>query len=148
MSEALRDLEHTCSNLWSEPLFHLSLNSKELFHSNLLAWFIETYPNEAGLVFGRWVSRQGGVDGPRVQRVRAHLDLAVELPGLNPFVIENKVFSPPDEEQLGVYAPGSLAGLEALTLLLLSLNDPGWPGGSSRRWRPADCPRASASGWP
>jgi hypothetical protein len=52
--------------------------------------------------------------------------LAVELPGLAPFVVENKVFAPPDEAQLDVYAAGPLAGLAEPTLLLLSLGRPMW----------------------
>ena len=99
-----------CSELQAEPLFHLSMQSKELFHSNLLAWLCEAHPAIATSVFATWIP-EGDTDIVRVLRERTNLDLAVELPGLRPFVIENKVFSPPDERQLDDYAGGKLAGL-------------------------------------
>lgn len=37
------------NELKKSVLFNLSLGSKELFHSNFLAWFIELFP-EKGLV--------------------------------------------------------------------------------------------------
>ena len=36
------------------PLFNLSLASKELFHSNFLAWLCEAYPNQVGRLFARF----------------------------------------------------------------------------------------------
>lgn len=115
-----------CAALTGEPLFHLSLHSKELFHSNLLGWLCETHPDAATCVFARWVPVRPGTTAVRVQRERGHLDLAVELPGLAPFVMENKVFAPPDDAQLDDYAAGTLAGLAEPTLLLLSLGRPMW----------------------
>jgi hypothetical protein len=115
-----------CASLAAEPLFHLSLHSKELFHSNLIAWFCEAHPDAARAVFGRWVPERVDATTLRVQRERGHLDLAVELPGLAPFVVENKVFAPPIDAQLDDYAAGDLAGLAEPTLLLLSLGRPLW----------------------
>lgn len=121
-----------CGALAAEPLFHLSLHSKELFHSNLVGWFCETHPDAASRVFRRWVPSRTGAATVVVQRERGHLDLAVELPGLAPFVIENKVFAPPDDSQLDAYAAGRLAGLTDPTLLLLSLGRPAWDGDAYR----------------
>ena len=115
-----------CTELWEEPLFHLSLNSKELFHSNLLAWFIETYPQEASAALSPWTKPSEEISRALVLREQSHLDLAIALPGLHPLVIENKVFSPPDDDQLDRYAAGSLAGFEDPSLLLLSLMEPSW----------------------
>lgn len=135
-TDGLREL---CAELDAEPLLHLSLQSKELFHSNWLAWLCERHEDVAVAVFSTWVPPRDQ-SARRVQRERSQLDLAVELPGLAPFVIENKVFSPPDDEQLDRYAAGTLAGLDRPELLLLSLGAPTWAPGvhetpSGLRWR-------------
>lgn len=134
------DVHALCAALAREPLFHLSLQSKELFHSNFVGWLCESHPEIGAAVFGRWVSPRPGSTTLRVQRERSHLDLAIELPGLTPFVLENKVFAPPDESQLDDYAAGKLAGLTTPELLLLSLGRPGWADGtyvcaSGELWR-------------
>ncbi len=134
------DIHALCAALGSEPLFHLSLQSKELFHSNFVGWLCESHPQVGADVFGRWVSRRPEATTLRVQRERSHLDLAIELPGLTPFVLENKVFAPPDESQLDNYAAGKLAGLARPELLLLSLGRPRWDDGtyecaSGELWR-------------
>lgn len=128
-SSRLVDLQTVCRSLQDEPLFHLSLHSKELFHSNFLAWLFETHPRAsaeamAGIVPRRDTSTHG------IQREKNHLDLAVELPGLAPFVVENKVFAPPDEAQLERYTAGVLAGLDDPELILLSLGSPDWLDGT------------------
>lgn len=128
----LPDAASLCEALQSEPLFHLSLHAKELFHSNLLAWLCETHPVAATNTFERWVLPRHGTEVVRVQREKGNLDLTVELPGLTSFVLENKVFSPPDEQQLDDYAAGPLGGLVDPTLLLLSLGRPAWEGGTHR----------------
>lgn len=129
-----------CEALRSEPLLYLSLHSKELFHSNFLAWLCEAHPVAATHAFAHWVPLRDGTEVVSVQRERSHLDLTVKLPGLAPFVIENKVFSPPDEQQLDNYAAGPLGGLVDPTLLLLSLGPPAWDEGAYRtptgqQWR-------------
>jgi len=114
-----------CDRLAVEPVFHMSLHSKELFHSNVLAWFCEAFPHEAHVVFSRWVpARETSIH--KVQREHQHLDLVVEIPGLSPVIIENKVFSPPDDEQLDRYSSGALTGLDDPSCVLLSLGDPNW----------------------
>ena len=121
-------LHVTCEALRSNPVFHLSLHSKELFHSNFLAWFCEEYPRNASRVFGEWVPVRE-TTSHLVERELRDLDLVIELPGLAPFVIENKVFSPPDEAQLQRYSSAEkIASLVDPTLILLSLGSPNWIG--------------------
>jgi len=108
-----------------EPVFHMSLHSKELFHSNVIAWFCEAFPAQAYEVLSRWVPSRN-TDVHRVQREHQHLDLVIEIPGLAPVVIENKVFSPPDDEQLNRYSSGYLKKMDDPSLILLSLGNPNW----------------------
>src|SRR4051812_13417545 len=124
------------------PLFHLSLGSRELFHSNLIAWMTRfPVPFQHALrdvlepASDQWEER-------RVRREAKQLDLVIELPGHRPLIIENKVFSLPDTAQLEKYAVNnipSLLGDRAVTRVLLSLVDPGWPEGvfgpPSLQWR-------------
>jgi hypothetical protein len=110
------EVSHLCAALSNEPLFHLSLHSKELFHSNFLAWFGENYPSEASEAFSAWVPKRVGQSAVRVQREADHLDLAIELPGLAPFVVDNKVFAPPDEAQLDLHASGPMGGLDQIDM--------------------------------
>lgn len=124
------DVAAYCDSLSRQPLFHLSLHSKELFHSNFLGWLCEAYPGATASALGPWVPQRPSATRTKVQRERAHLDLAVELPGLAPFIVEAKVFSPPDESQLERYAVGTLAGLTEPSLFLLSLAAPAWPHGT------------------
>lgn len=114
-----------CDALKGESVFQLSLHSKELFHSNVIAWFCETFPVEATRVLAHWVPERN-TSVHRIQRERKNLDLVIELPGLAPVIIENKVFSPPDEQQLDEYATKDLKELDDSTLILLSLGAPTW----------------------
>lgn len=116
-----------CDKLNAEPLLQMSLHSKELFHSNVLAWFCERYPREALVALRRWVPERDS-DTHRIQREKLNLDLAIEIPGLAPVIIENKVFSPPDESQLERYADKirRQKDLREPTFLLLSLTNPNW----------------------
>jgi hypothetical protein len=125
-----KGIQAICDKLAHEPVFQMSLNSKELFHSNMLAWFCESYPDLAREVFSQWVpSRE--TTRHQIKREKNNLDVVIELPGLAPVVIENKVFSPPDEEQLNRYSQKKIVEqLENPTLILLSLENPKWEGNS------------------
>lgn len=117
-----------CARLDDEPMLHLSLHSKELFHSNILGWLFEKFPNEAAVVLeGLTPGRSKSGHAAAVRREYRYLDLVVELPGFAPTVIENKVFSLPDVEQLKRYADSALEGFDDPTLILLSFTSPGWP---------------------
>ncbi len=119
-----------CAALEKEPLFHMSLGSKELFHSNFLAWFADCFPEHAAAVFRPWTVPMAEAQAGRSELEPAHLDLVLHLPGLAPIAVENKVFSFPSEEQLDRYAEGALARREAwgttYARVLLSLMSPGW----------------------
>lgn len=122
-----KTVQTTCDKLSAEPLLQMSLHSKELFHSNVLAWFCERYPQEAHVALRNWAPKRDS-DIHRIQREKLNLDLVIELPGLAPVVIENKVFSPPDESQLERYAEKvrRKKDLREPTFLLLSLTNPNW----------------------
>ena len=111
------------------PLFHFSLNSKELFHSNFLAWYFDRYPSLARHVFTRWSPLQPGAPAQKCLREYKNLDLVVQPAGLAPVVVENKVLSLPDTTQLEEYAQEKIGNFEKPTLLLLSVAAPGWSEG-------------------
>jgi hypothetical protein len=119
-----------CEALEKEPLFHISLGSKELFHSNFLAWFADCFPDLAASVFRPWAVPMVGTQASPSERESGHLDLILHLPDLAPIAIENKVFSVPSEEQLDHHAEDTLAKREAegtsYARVLLSLMSPGW----------------------
>jgi hypothetical protein len=114
-----------CDALKGESIFQLSLHSKELFHSNVIAWFCEAFPVEAVRVVAHWVPERD-TSVHRIQREHKNLDLVIELPGLAPVILENKVFSPPDEQQLDDYAKKKLPEIIDPTRILLSLGAPNW----------------------
>ena len=103
---------------------------RELFHSNFLAWFFDTLPDLADAVF-----RDLTIDDPastatrrRVERERENLDLVLRWPGAAPLVIENKVFSLPEKDQLDEYREKTArwAGAPAQHVLL-SMSPPQQP---------------------
>jgi hypothetical protein len=117
------------AELVSEPLYHASRGSKELFHSDLLAWMARTFPDVAARVFAPWLVPSADRREHRVRREFHRLDLLIELPGFRPLVIENKTFALPDEEQLRRYTEEAVRVLDKPSFLLLGLCDPGWPSG-------------------
>jgi hypothetical protein len=126
--------------LQAEPLWHASMGSKELFHSNMLAWMVHQFPESARQVFQPWLVPADRSSKNRVQREHRHLDLIVEFAGSEALVIENKTFSMPDTAQLEQYSNENARKLPGTpTLLLLSLVDPGWPAGAfdcgEQTWR-------------
>lgn len=126
-----------CEELRVDALHNLSLGSKELFHSNFLAWFAQGYPEAAAEVFRAWVEPGDHGPGPTAERERAHLDLVLRLPHLRLIVVENKVWSLPDDTQLARYSAGPVKklakelakeGADPPTPILLSLSPPEWDG--------------------
>lgn len=133
------ELVDLCASVGSGVVHHLSLHSKELFHSNMIGWLAERYPVEATRVFADY-AEPGSSTGPTVQREHLNLDLVLRLPGCQPMVIENKVWSLPDDTQLLRYSENQLLKLEGpVTAVLLSLTPPMWEGGEAEfggvRWR-------------
>ncbi len=122
-----------CEELRVDALHNLSLGSKELFHSNFLAWFAQGYPQDAAEVFAEWVEPGDPGPGPTAERERANLDLVLRLPHLRLIVVENKVWSLPDDTQLARYAAGPVKKLAKKLAddpapILLSLSPPAWDG--------------------
>jgi hypothetical protein len=123
------DLGSACAELGIDPLHHLSLGSKELFHSNFLAWLAERYPRQLAGAFSEVIGEGESSSGPIVERERAHLDLLLRLPGLRSAVVENKVWSLPDDTQLERYTSGAASKVgPSPALILLSLSKPLWDG--------------------
>ncbi len=115
------------TRVMAEPLTHMLLGHRELCHSNLLAWFFESQADRADRVFGALARPAAGTGAARgVRREKDHLDLMLTWPDRETVVIENKVFSLPDEEQLARYGEKVASGGRA-ALYLLSLIDPSWP---------------------
>ena len=71
--------------------------------------------------------------GKVAEREYAHLDLILRLPNLHLVVVENKVWSLPDDAQLEAYAadPIRLLGTDTAQILL-SLTPPAWQDSGSR----------------
>lgn len=114
----------TCE-LSRDPLFAMSLGSKELFHSNLLAWFAEHHAGVSTALTG-W-------DGPiKVCREKLHTDILITSAGRPPLVIENKMFSLPDRGQLDRIAEKFVG--QQPELVLLSLSAPAWQLESPWQW--------------
>lgn len=117
----------------SDPLARIMHGSRELFHSNLLAWLIELFPDEMGRALNRLVPPESGPATmpeivPPVRREWMNLDLVVNWDNAESMVIENKIFSLPTTEQLDRYAKKIAAAQKSsgTRAVLLSLSDPRW----------------------
>ncbi|WP_369225443.1 PD-(D/E)XK nuclease family protein [Streptomyces sp. R39] len=131
LDDSFARLATLVESLTGDVVFAMSRGSKELFHSDTLAWYLDRHPVAGEALLDAWqVPRTGQAREARVRREWRNLDLVVEYPGRTPLVIENKVFSLPDTGQLNAYAAGRLHGLDHPALVLLSLVAPGWPDGS------------------
>ena len=117
--------EHV-SSLAGSAMFNFSLASKELFHSNFLAWLCELYPSLVGPIFARFtMGACPSCDKLKVLRERRNFDLTIKFPNGESLIVENKVKSIPSEEQLKEYSD-KVAGKEKehTGFLLLSLTRP------------------------
>jgi hypothetical protein len=129
-----------CAELEHDALHNLSLGGKELFHSDFLAWFAQSYPEEAARVLSGYAKPGDPGPGKVAEREHVHLDLILRLPHLQLIVIENKVWSVPDDAQLASFAAGPIPRLGTdPAQILLSLTPPAWvePGPrvlGGRRW--------------
>ena len=70
----------------------MSLGSMELFHSNLLGWFIAGFPAVAEAITGSGAPVE-------VRRENQNTDLLIRSREAPPLVIENKVFALADLDQ-------------------------------------------------
>jgi hypothetical protein len=116
--------EEYVRSLRASPLFHLSLASKELFHSNFLAWLCETYPTLVGPLFARFTNAPNAAcEQLTVHREQRNTDLTIEFPNGETLVVENKVKSIATMEQLQRYS-GQQRDRKRTSFLLLSLIRP------------------------
>lgn len=128
--ESYAGLASDVTSLSNDLVFAMSRGSKELFHSDVLAWFLEHHPVLQTALLDAWqvpVTDASREPESRVRREWMNLDLVLQHTGRRPLVIENKVFALPDTDQLDTYAAGKLHQLDGPFLVLLSLTDPGWP---------------------
>ena len=104
MSTAPRSIHSIAAALDEEPLARIMFGQRELFHSNLLAWFYEKLPVPADRVFDD-LSPAADVGHPRAaEREQDHIDLVLWRPDRQPIALENKVFALPDMAQLDRYS--------------------------------------------
>ena len=73
------NLSKLCQHLRQKPLLHLSLGSKELSHSNLLAWMCQQFPAESVRVLAPWLREAPSCEDSEVQREHKHLDLGFRV---------------------------------------------------------------------
>jgi hypothetical protein len=122
-------LERIAASIESNVLGRLMHGQRELFHSNLLAWFFDAMPDHADQVF-QPMGEAGGGSARHVERERENLDLVMHWPGRVPLVIENKVFSSPRREQLDEYSAKVAKWPETPRTILLSPGRPSFDLGS------------------
>ena len=135
------ELEKISDSLKKSPLFNLSLASKELFHSNFLAWLIENNSDTFLTEFPFYLRNQLGFDGfdctenysfkrLGVDRERLNFDLSFYLTSSESkcesfVIIENKLKSLPRKEQLDDYSKKvTRKGNKNFVGILLSLIEP------------------------
>ncbi|MED4582516.1 PD-(D/E)XK nuclease family protein [Brevibacillus choshinensis] len=108
------------------PMYHLSLSSKELFHSNFLAWLFVNYKDESNILFKKYIDdTEGNYNISSVTREENNRDLTVYFQNSNgnskKLIIENKVKSIPNYQQLSNYSSNAL---QNEYFLLVSLTEP------------------------
>ena len=83
MCEVSKTVKDVVDKLRNNPVFHMSLASKELFHSNMLAWFLESWDSEDNLLsdIAKELAKLFMPDYTvlTVLRERKHFDLLVVL---------------------------------------------------------------------
>ncbi|MBK2092928.1 PD-(D/E)XK nuclease family protein [Francisella philomiragia] len=116
--------------LKKSPIFNMSLSSKELFHSNFIAWVLETYPKQMAEFFSEKLKLSNVDEITEIQREKQNIDISFKL-GNTVVLIENKVKSIANIEQLQKYAKleaknfgKEYKDIENVKNILLSLKKP------------------------
>lgn len=127
LNPAVNTMGHAYSILSSSPLFNLSLSSKELFHSNFLAWLAQHYPD-----FFVEICKELGCKADwskakwNVKREYMNFDLCITSDKKIVMVLENKVKSIPTKAQLDEYVEKlkkeKKQDVKNIDLILLSLS--------------------------
>jgi hypothetical protein len=124
MSSTNEVIESAVSQLRKSPLFNLSLGAKELFHSDFLDWLSRSYPSSVMPIFAKRMTIYPNISVDwKVEREKGHQDLKFSFNDGSVLVVENKVKSIPNKEQLQKYCHKYL-GKPHHTFLLLSLLKP------------------------
>ena len=131
------------AKLDKSPLFQLSLGSKELFHSNFLAWMFREFSGPASRAVGERLGIPlGKIADPQrdISREYLNLDLSVRFDDGQLLVIENKVKSLPDLGQLERYESkiADKHPSESTQFVLLSATPPRFECSKWRLWSYAD----------
>jgi hypothetical protein len=106
----------------ASPLFQLSLGSKELFHSNFIAWLAGKYPKQVGKLFAPYLKDDtGDLTITRIERELKNIDVHLCFANGQELLLENKVKSIPYIEQLEEYCEGHT---DNQNFLLLTLTRP------------------------
>lgn len=103
-----QQIQNALDALNANPMFHMSLASKELFHSNFLYWLWKLDAIKFLTLLDKLSERKDyfcnmDLDTIEVKREYQHFDLCVLEKGNPLLVIENKVKSIPYVEQLNEY---------------------------------------------
>ncbi|WP_329462279.1 PD-(D/E)XK nuclease family protein [Streptomyces sp. NBC_01431] len=126
MTQTQSPLIHLVASIETNPMFAMSLGGKELFDSNLLAWFVQHHPEAADALLQTWTDTAAR-SPVTVVREWKNTDLVLRSDDCM-LVIENKAFALPDESQLDRYATKLTNDMgDASALVLLSLTAPTWP---------------------
>lgn len=122
------NIEQQLQELKQSPLFNLSLSSKELFHSNFIAWICEIYPNEFGEIIANYFNLQE-TSITSIKREQKNLDIIINFQS-SQIIIENKVKSIPNKQQLIDYKSktdsNSILVLLAIIQPSFNLDEIGW----------------------
>lgn len=103
----------------ASPLFQLSLGSKELFHSNFIAWLAGKYPEQVGKLFAPYLKNDSGdLTITRIERELKNIDVHLYFANGQELILENKVKSIPYIEQLEEYCEGHTPNQNFLLLTL------------------------------
>jgi len=129
-----QDLNETLEALKQNPLFYLSLGSKELFHSDFIQWLCVAHPRLVSAALSEYLYEDTTSSQAVADREKHNLDLVLRLPGFAPLVVENKVKSLVRVEQLDKYDQRIASSFRNATKMVLSFGSP-WESGCYKSWR-------------
>lgn len=125
MNDAIKQLQKSA-------IFNMSLGSKELFHSNFLAWLFERYPSAIVIFETDFLDESGGKN-IIIEREKRNIDIIISASNTTSLVVENKFKDIPRAKQLNSYItdykknnPYQKAKFILLTLIPASFEVQGW----------------------
>jgi len=94
------EINKVINDMKNSIVYQMSLGNKELFHSNLWKWLIQQKPKLVNVFF----STLNANDIMEVRREDKNRDIVIKLNNVDEYIIENKIKSYPDKEQLERYS--------------------------------------------